>query len=134
MTRIPVGQSDRSFSPVSSVTHAPSLGARRRHRPVSTPIGGSSPVLRPRLAAPLDLAQNLVDSAVEYARTLGFDPAPDFDATKDNLGPWSGQGAITFGRDGKPFFIQGPHDNSAHIVSRLRRSVGPNNFEYLIAV
>ena len=85
-------------------------------------------------AAPLDLAQNLVHGAVEYARTLGFDPAPDLDATKDHLGPWSGQGAITFGRDGKPFFLQGPHDNSAHIVSTLRRSVGPDNFEYLIAV
>ena len=90
--------------------------------------------MRPRLAAPLDLAQILVDSAVEYARTLGVDPAPDFDATKGNLGPWSGQGAITFGGDGKPFFIQGPHDNSAHIVSRLRPSVGPDKFEYLIAV
>ena len=101
---------------------------------MSTPIAGSSPVLRPRLAAPLDLAQILVDSAVEYARTLGVDPAPDFDATKGNLGPWSGQGAITFGGDGKPFFIQGPHDNSAHIVSRLRPSVGPDKFEYLIAV
>ena len=43
-------------------------------------------------------------------------------------------GRITFGRDGKPFFIQGPHDNSAHIVSRLRRSAGPEDFEYLIAV
>jgi hypothetical protein len=86
------------------------------------------------VAAPLDLAQNLVHGAVQYARTLGFDPAPDFDATKDQLGPWSGQGAITFGRDGKPFFIQGPHDNTALVVSRLRRSVGPDNFEYLIAV
>ena len=90
--------------------------------------------MRPRLAAPLDLAQILVDSAVEYARTLGVDPAPDFDATKGNLGPWSGQSVITFGRDGKPFFIQGPRDNSAHIVSRLRPSVGPDKFEYLIAV
>ena len=134
MTHIPVGQSDRSISPVSSVTHAPSRGARRRHRLVSTPIAGSSPVLRPRLAAPLDLAQNLVDSAVEYARTLGFDPATDFAATRDHLGPWSGQGAITFGRDGKPFFIfiQGPHDNPTSIVSRQRRSVGPDDFEYLI--
>ena len=86
------------------------------------------------MAAPLDLAQNLVHGAVEYARTLGFDPAPDCDATRDHFGPWSGQGAITFVRDGKPIFIQGPHDNTASIVSRLRRSVGPDNFEYLIAV
>ena len=88
----------------------------------------------PPVAVPLDLAQNLVHGAVGFARTLGFDPAPDFAATRDHLGPWAGQGAITFGRDGKPFFIQGPHDNSASIVSRLRRSVGPDDFEYLIAV
>ena len=87
----------------------------------------------PPVAAPLDLAQNLVHGAVGYARTLGFDPASDFDSTRDHLGPWAGQGAITFGRDGNPFFIQGPRDNSASIVRRLRRSVGPD-FEYLIAV
>ena len=86
------------------------------------------------MAAPLDLALNLGHRAVEHARTLGFDPAPDFAATRDHLGPWSGQGAITFGRLGKPFFIQGPRDNSALVVSRLRRSVGQDNFEYLIAV
>ena len=75
-----------------------------------------------------------VHGAVQYARTLGFDPAPDFDATRDRLGPWSDKCAITFGRDGKPFFIQGPRDNSALVVSQLRRTVGQDNFEYLIAV
>ena len=75
------------------------------------------------MAAPLDLAQNLVHGAVEYARTLGFDPAPDFDATRDHLGPWSVQGAITFGRDGKPFFIfiQGPR-----VHSRPTRQLRPH--------
>ncbi|MGZ8802920.1 MAG: hypothetical protein ACXWZL_10005, partial [Mycobacterium sp.] len=49
--------------------------------------------------------------------------------TRDHLGPWSGRGAIIFGRDGKPHFIHGPHDNPTSIVSRLRRSVGPDDFE-----
>jgi len=88
----------------------------------------------PPLAAPLELAQNLVYGAIEYARSLGrLDPAPDFEATRDHLGPWSARSAISFGRDGKPFFIQGPRDNAARVVSKLQRSVGPHNFEFLIA-
>jgi hypothetical protein len=87
----------------------------------------------PPLATPLELAQNLVYGAIEYARSLGLDPAPDFEATRDHLGPWSGRSAISFGRDGKPFFIQGPRDNAARVVSKLQRSVGPDNFEFLIA-
>ena len=54
----------------------------------------------PPLATPLELAQNLVYGAIEYARSLGLDPAPDFEATRDHLGPWSGRSAISFGRDG----------------------------------
>ena len=84
------------------------------------------------LAAPLDLAQQLVFSAVAYARRLGFEPAPGFDQTTSHLGPWTGPSAISFGRDGKPLFVQGPHDNAARILNTLQRSVGPNNFHYLV--
>ena len=84
------------------------------------------------LAAPLDLAQHLVFGAVAYARRLGFEPAPGFDQTTGHLGAWTGPSAISFGRDGKPLFVQGPHDNAARILNTLERSVGPNNFHYLV--
>jgi hypothetical protein len=84
------------------------------------------------LAAPLDLAQHLVFGAVAYARRLGFEPASGFDQTTSHLGSWIGPSAITFGRDGKPLFVQGPHDNAASILNTLERSVGPNNFHYLV--
>jgi hypothetical protein len=84
------------------------------------------------LAAPLDLAQHLVFGAVAYARRLGFEPAPGFDQTTSHLGAWTDPSAITFGRDGKPLFVQGPHDNAASILNTLQRSVGPNNFHYLV--
>jgi hypothetical protein len=84
------------------------------------------------LAAPLDLAQHLVFGAVAYARRLGFEPAPGFNQTTSHLGPWTGPSAITFGRDGKPLFVQGPHDNASSILNTLQRSVGPNNFHYLV--
>src|SRR6266545_635322 len=84
------------------------------------------------LAAPLDLAQHLVFGAVAYARRLGFEPAPGFDQTTGHLGSWTGPSAISFGHNGKPLFVQGPHDNAASILNTLERSVGPNNFHYLV--
>lgn len=86
----------------------------------------------PPLAAPAELARHLVFGAVEYAQALGFDPAPDFEACAGHLGPWAGPSAIRFGRDGKPLFIQGPHDDPAPIMSTLRRSVGQDNFHFLV--
>jgi hypothetical protein len=86
----------------------------------------------PPLAAPAELARDLVFGAVEYARALGFEPAPDFGACAGHLGPWAGPSAIGFGCDGKPLFIQGPHDNPAPILSTLRRSVGQDNFHFLV--
>src|SRR6266540_3634764 len=69
--------------------------------------------------------------AVAYARSLGFEPAPGFEATAGQLGPWAGPSAIGFGRHGKPFFVQGPHDNAAAILTTLERSVGRDNFHFV---
>ena len=85
----------------------------------------------PPLEAPVELACHLVFGAVAYARSLGFEPAPGFQATAGQLGPWAGPSAIGFGRHGKPFFVQGPHDNAAAILTTLERSVGPDNFHFV---
>ncbi len=69
--------------------------------------------------------------AVDYARGLGFEPHPDFEAAAELLGPWSPPSAITFGKDGKPFYIQGPRDNGQKIIKTLERTVGPGNYDYL---
>ena len=83
------------------------------------------------LAAPVELARHLVFGAIAYARSLGFEPAPAFQATTGHLGPWAGPSAISFGRHGQPLFIQGPHDNAAAILATLERSVGPNSFHFV---
>ena len=70
--------------------------------------------------------------AVEYARGLGFEPARGFTATTDQLGSWTGPSAISFGRDGKPFFVQGPHDDADAVLQALERSVGCGNFTFLV--
>jgi hypothetical protein len=86
----------------------------------------------PPLPAPLDLAQHLVFGAVAYARDLGFPPARGFETTTGHLGPWVGPSAIGFGRDGKPLFIQGPHDHPTRVLATLERTVGPGNFDFLV--
>jgi hypothetical protein len=85
------------------------------------------------LEAPVELARHLVFGSVEYARTLGFEPAPDFENVADHLGSWSGPSSIGFGRDGKPLFIQGPRDNAAAIINTLERSAGRDNFDFLVS-
>jgi len=84
------------------------------------------------LAAPVELARHLVFGAVTYARSLGFQPTPGFEATTGQLGPWAGPSAIGFGRHGKPYFVQGPRDNAAAVLETLERSVGPDNFHFLV--
>ncbi|MDQ3153485.1 MAG: helix-turn-helix domain-containing protein, partial [Actinomycetota bacterium] len=87
------------------------------------------------LAAPLEMARHLVWGAVDHARQLGFEPHRDFDPAAGHLGgPWQDTSAITFGRDGVPFYISGPHDNPNAVLRTLTRSVGEDGFDFLAAV
>jgi hypothetical protein len=86
------------------------------------------------VAAPLELAQHLVFGAVDYARTLGFEPHPDFAPAAGHLGEWTGPSAITFGRDGRPFYLQGPFDNPFEVIQTLNRTVGRNNYTFVMAL
>jgi hypothetical protein len=74
------------------------------------------------LTAPLDLAQQLVFGAVEYARGLGFKPHPDYRKCDGYLGDWDGACDITFGRDGQPTYIGGPYDDTARILRTIRKN------------
>jgi hypothetical protein len=86
----------------------------------------------PPLEAPLELAQQLVFGAVEYARGLGFEPHPDFAACAGHLGEWQGPSVIGFGYQGKPMFIAGPHDDAARIMKRLNRKVGRGGYHHIV--
>ena len=85
------------------------------------------------IEVPLDLARHLVWGAVDYARELGFPPHPDFQATCGHLGAWQQTSDITFGRDGVPFYVQGPYDSPA-VIRTLTRSVGDGNFHFIAPV
>ncbi len=88
----------------------------------------------PALAAPIEMAREMVWGAVAYARNLGFEPHPEFERTAGFLGAWEPTGAVRFGRDGKPYFVGGVRDDATHVLRTLERSVGEGNFHYLVAV
>lgn len=85
------------------------------------------------IEAPIELAREIVWGSIEYARGLGFEPHPSFDAVSAHLGPSTGQGGITFGKDGKPLYISGPHDSPGSVIRTLERTVGAGNFEFIAA-
>lgn len=90
-------------------------------------VFGGAPV-----AAPGDLARHLVWGAVEYARGLGFEPHHDFRPAAGHLEKLDGPSAIGFGCDGKPFYIQGPHDDADRIMRTLDRNAGLDNAHFLV--
>jgi hypothetical protein len=88
------------------------------------------------LEVPLELARELVYGAAAYARCLGFPPVPGsgYAKTRDHLGTWSGPSRIGFGKHGKPLYINGPRDNPDTVLRTLERTVGPGNYDYIIAM
>lgn len=86
---------------------------------------------QPPVPAPLELARHVVFGAVDYARGMGFEPHPDFARCAGHLGEWNASSHITFGREGMPMYIQGPHDDMFDVMTTLRKNVGDGNFHYL---
>jgi hypothetical protein len=91
----------------------------------------------PIVPADLNLAAKIIREAVAYARQLGFSPDPDYREASLVLGdadPDASKAVIPVGRDGKPFFVAGPHDNARKIIAQLTRAVGPGNFDYVVPI
>lgn len=86
----------------------------------------------PPVAAPIELARHLVWGAVEYARGLGFEPHPDLRKAAGHLAPLTDPCAIRFGHDGKPYYIQGPYDDAERVMRTLERTVGRDNYHFLV--
>lgn len=74
-------------------------------------------------------ARNLILGAIEYANGLGFEPNRDWKDSKFVIEadkPFEHK--FTYGKDGKPFFINGPDDNVPAIMAKLRGK----NFDYML--
>lgn len=86
------------------------------------------------IEAPLELVRHLVWGAVDHSRGLGFEPAADFEPAAGHLGEWRETSAITFGRDGMPYYVSGPYDDPSKVLRTLRRTVGEDRFHYIVPV
>jgi len=86
------------------------------------------------IPVPLELAQHLVLGAVDFARSLGFEPHPDFRRARRALGSWEGPSAITFGINGKPLYVNGPHEDPQRVLATLERTVGRDGFHYSVSL
>jgi len=78
---------------------------------------------------------NLIYGAIDYAMEFGIEPPKDFHLAEYVLDPDlvdDGIDEIEMGYNGKPFYIQGPYDNSRKIISALEASVGAGGYEYII--
>ena len=85
----------------------------------------------PAVQVPLELGRQIVHGAIGYARKLGFEPHADFGRAAGYLGAWDGECQLTFGRDGKPMYISGPHNNGEKIIRKLRRRLGDGNYDFV---
>lgn len=86
---------------------------------------------------PVPFAHNFIYSAVEYAREIGFEPNADFEAARclldDRNAHINDPFDFEFGFEGRPFYIQGPDDNAASILSKLDRNVGRGKYKFTTA-
>lgn len=75
--------------------------------------------------APECLAK-IIKGAVEFARSFGFPPHHDYrhaSTLLDGIDPSTCKREFTFGRDGKPYYIQGPNETPAQAQAIARRVV-----------
>jgi hypothetical protein len=62
---------------------------------------------------------------------MGLEPHPNFAKCAGHLGRWDGPSGITFGLDGMPLYMRGPHDDTYAVISTLRKTVGEGNFQHV---
>jgi len=91
----------------------------------------------PAVEISAELAHEIIYGGIEYAREIGFRPHRDFKRSRYVLDPPDAHprtGQVEFGKDGKPLYIQGPHDNVQAILRQLDRAVGEGNYHYLVQI
>ena len=86
-----------------------------------------------------EAARKLTEDAVSYARGLGFSPGADYKKASRVFGGITTANCddqFVFGKDGKPFYIQGPWDSPARverILRALEARCGEGGYHYIIA-
>ncbi len=95
-------------------------------------MSGAEPI-----ECPVELAHQIIYQAIDYAAKFGFKPQKDFKWSQyvlERRGKLPESYNLTFGKDGKPFFIAGPYDNVDAIIAKLRHHVGEGNYHYMLPI
>jgi hypothetical protein len=81
------------------------------------------------------LAHEMIYGSIDYASQFGFPAHSDFRQTRyllDLAETHPRSGKVVFGYEGKPFYVQGPDDNPEAILRRLERTVGEDNYLFMV--
>ncbi len=86
----------------------------------------------------LDLAAKVIETAVNYAGSLGFKPNKDIKDALLVMGETHPEECATDvpvgGEDGQPMFIAGPYDDVKQIMRKLSRKVGESNYHFMAPI
>ncbi len=72
----------------------------------------------------------LIHESVTFARAIGFEPHPDYQVARlllVGIDPSLSTDRFEFGKDGKPFYVQGPNDSpgkAAAIMAKVKAAGG----------
>ncbi len=119
------------------------LGVKDAHCGVVAPYEYSQKFAKhklPYIPVPIEpaAARKIVESAVAFARSLGFSPHADYNKAKfifGNINPDDCPDEFEFGQDGKPHFISGPYDGPSRckqILNTLERTCGHGNYYFTL--
>src|SRR2546428_12740959 len=89
------------------------------------------------MECPVELAHQMIYASIDYAAQFGFQPQKDFALSQYLLAPRGELEEpyhITFGKNGRPFFVAGPYDNAARILKQLDKTAGPGNYDYFAPI
>jgi len=93
----------------------------------------------PMDVVPPSYVATFVHKAVEYAKNLGLNPRGDYQVLREFLDgvPLDESLTFTFGKDGKPIYIQGPQDSpefSRKVIDKLNQTIGSENYEFVVSL
>lgn len=70
-------------------------------------------------------AHTIIYGGIEFASSFGFKPHEDFSISRyilDEPGSFDKDESIEFGKNGKPLYIQGPHDDPNVVLEKLSKN------------
>jgi hypothetical protein len=103
----------------------------RYQQEVITKVASATPLEK----CPPELAHQLIYQAIDYAAQFGFKPQKDFKWSQfvlESRGVLPEPYSLTFGKNGRPFFVAGPYDNVQAILAKLDATAGPDNYVYVV--